>query len=460
MSSSATEIRFPTADIQNDFIPKEAYFSKEFAKLEEERLWRSVWQLACRLEEIPNIGDYVTYDIIDDSIIVVRADADTIKAYHNVCPHRGRRLTDGCGHSTQIACRFHGWRFGLDGQNTRVVDREDWAGALKDEDISLKKVEVGIWGGSVFINMDKNCEPLEQFLQPMRQFVEKFEFEKLRYRWYKTIVMKANWKVVLEFFNEFYHVQQAHPQVLPFTNDYSKSGGFGRHGKMWFAAEGAVPLARSPRLSAKEEPDYRKIILDFVTTYNRDLQAMVTPRNVEATQRLMDEVPANASQEEVLTKWAQFQMEAAEADGSGWPAELTAEYVEQSGLDWHVFPNTIFLHGTVDGVLWYRVRPNGQDPESSIFDVWSLQRYGEGKAPPLVREFYADWQDTEWPKIYEQDFINIGEVQKGMRSSVFQGSRPNPVQEAAITNFHRVLREFIGQGKKEDDSARYLNAAE
>ncbi|SCW38369.1 Rieske [2Fe-2S] domain-containing protein [Sphingobium faniae] len=449
--SATNDAQFPTSAIRDDYIPKEAYFSRDFAKLEEDNLWPKVWQLACRLEEIPNAGDFVTYDIIDDSIIVVRVDEDTVKAYHNVCPHRGRRLTEGCGHSTQFACRFHGWRFGLDGQNTRVVDKEDWAGALRDEDISLKTVQVGLWGGAVFINMDPECEPLEEFLQPMRQFVDKFEFEKLRYRWYKTIVMQANWKVVLEFFNEFYHVQQAHPQLLPFTNDYSKAGGFGRHGMMWFAAEGAVPLARSPRLSPKDEPDYRKIVLDFVETYDRELQAMVTPRNVEATRRLMTEVSPDATPHEVLTKWVEFQIEAANADGSGWPAELTAEYIEKSGLDWHVFPNTIFLHGTVDGVLWYRVRPNGHDPESCIFDVWSLQRYGEGQEPEIVREFYADWRDTEWPKIYEQDFVNISEVQKGMRSRVFKGSRPNPVQEAAITNFHRSLREFIGQGPKQGE---------
>ena len=116
--------------------------------------------------------------------------------------------------------------------------------------------------------MDLDAEPLADFLMPMRDFIDKFEFEKLRYRWYKTVVMQANWKVVLEFFNEFYHVQQAHPQLLAFTDDYSKSAGFGRHGMMWFDAEGAVPFRRSPRLSPKDEPDYRNFILDFVENYH------------------------------------------------------------------------------------------------------------------------------------------------------------------------------------------------
>lgn len=436
-------MKFSPDEIKDDFVPKEDYLSAEFAEWEAKHLWPHVWQLACREEEVATPGSYVTYDIVNESIIVTRSGDGQIRAFHNVCPHRGRRLTEGCGHAQRFVCKFHGWQFDTQGNNIRVVDRDDWAGCLADEDLHLKDVKVATWGGAVFINLDPACEPLEQFLSPMREHVEHYEFERLRYRWYKTVIMPANWKVVLGFFNEFYHVQQAHPQLLTFTDDYSKSGGFGRHGKMWFDAEGAVPFRRSPRLPPKDEPDYRNYILDFVEKYNRELQAMVTPRNYEATQRLRTEVAADASPTEVLTKWMEFQIEAAEKDGSGWPSRLTPEYMEQSGLDWHVFPNTIFLHGTVDGVLWYRVRPNGEDHGSCIFDVWSLERYAPGKEPPLVREFYQNWQDAEWPLIYVQDFMNISQVQKGMKSSGFQGIRPNPVQERAISHFHRTLREFM-----------------
>ncbi|MEP6546337.1 MAG: aromatic ring-hydroxylating dioxygenase subunit alpha [Gammaproteobacteria bacterium] len=434
---------FSVEEVRDDFVPKEVYYSPEFARLEAEKLWPFVWQLACRLEEIPNVGDYVTYDILDDSIIVVRVTDSLVKAYHNSCPHRGRQLTEGCGHTPNFVCRFHGWHYDLHGNNTRVVDRADWGGALDPAEIRLKEVKTGTWGGFVFINMDPKCEPLSQFIQPIDEYCSKFEFEKLRFRWYKTAVMPANWKTVLEFFNEFYHVQQTHNQLLPFTNDYSNSDGFGRHGAMWYPATGALPLSRSPRLSPKDEPDFRNYVLEFVETFNRDLKAMVTERNYLATQRLRTEVAATASPMEVMTKWVGYQIEAAMADGSGWPEGLTAEYIDRSKLDWHMFPNTIYLHGFVDGVLWYRARPNGHDPESCIFDVWSLQRYGPGQAPPLKREFYNDWKDGDWPLIFRQDFANLAAVQKGLKSRGFAGLRTNPVQERAIVNFHRKLREFI-----------------
>jgi phenylpropionate dioxygenase-like ring-hydroxylating dioxygenase large terminal subunit len=98
-------------------IPIEPFTSPEYARAEGEKLWPRVWQAACRVEEMPNVGDYVTYDILDESIIIVRtaegSGAGTISAYYNVCQHRGRRLTKGCGHTNQFYCRFHGWSWDI-----------------------------------------------------------------------------------------------------------------------------------------------------------------------------------------------------------------------------------------------------------------------------------------------------------------------------------------------------------
>ena len=101
--------------VRDDFVPKQPYYEARYVDLEKQRLWPMVWQVACRAEEIPSPGDYVTYQIADESIIVLREDESTLKAYYNVCQHRGRRLTDGCGNAKNFYCRFHGWRWNLDG---------------------------------------------------------------------------------------------------------------------------------------------------------------------------------------------------------------------------------------------------------------------------------------------------------------------------------------------------------
>jgi len=436
---------FDAGQIRDDHIPKAAYLDPAFARLEEERLWPRVWQIACRVEEIAEIGDFITYDIANDSLLIVRSSADTIKAFHNVCPHRGRRLREDCGHIGKVVCRFHGWSWTLNGDNIRVVDRDDWKGCLSDADVRLKEARVETWGGFVFINMDPGAEPLAGFLAPVNQRCDKFEFDKLRYRWYKTVVLPCNWKCAVEAFDEAYHVQQTHPQILKYFEDYSLSSEYGRHGAFWYPndKEGNYPLIQSSRLNQERHTDYRKYVLDFVEEFNSELKAMVTPRAYAATQRLRTEVPADASQLEVMTKWAQFQIEAAQADGSGWPAELSPEYIAASHVDWHVFPNTVFLHSSVDGVLWYRARPDGSNPDSCIFDIWSLARFAPGAEPPLKREFYADWREHDWGRILTQDFTNLVEMQRGMKSRAFTGSRTNPVQERVVSNFHRVLRDFL-----------------
>ena len=124
-------------------IPKENYLSAEIARLEKERLWPRVWQMAGRLEQISSVGSYITYDIGDDSVIVMRVSKHGIKAFHNACQHRGRRLLDGEGQSQEISCRFHGWRWNLDGSIKTVTERNDWAGCphMTDQDIALKPVE-------------------------------------------------------------------------------------------------------------------------------------------------------------------------------------------------------------------------------------------------------------------------------------------------------------------------------
>ena len=442
MKASMRQESTPQAPV--GFVSKQSYLDPQFVKLEAEHLWRRVWQVACRLEEIPSIGRYVVYDVADESLIIMRTGEDTIKAFHNSCRHRGRPLLDRSGQCKQIVCPFHGWRWNIQGENMLVVDRKDWGDTLTDDDLRLREALVDTWGGFVFINMDLNAEPLQQFLSPVNDRCRNYEFDKLRFRWYRTVVLPCNWKLAIEAFNESYHVQQTHRQVLNWVEDYSNSGAFGRHSAFWYPTDNDANLQMtgSARLERPPLPDAREYILGFVEHFHNELGAMVTPRAYEATQRLRTEVPADASPQEVLMKWAQFQQEAAVADGAGWPP-ITLEDVKNSFVDWHVFPNTVYLHSSVDGVLWYRARPNGDDPGSCIFDVWSLVRYAPGAEPLLVREFYNDWHEFKWGQILTQDFLNLERMQKGMKSMSFDGSRTNPIQEVAITNFHRVLGEFI-----------------
>lgn len=151
-------------------IPADAYVSRHYAAAEQERLWRKTWLQAGRVEEIAEVGDFITYDIGVDGVVIVRTGPDEIRAYHNVCPHRGRRLVDvpagqhnARGKRHSFVCGYHAWTFNLQGKCTYIQHQDDWQGSLTDERTSLGKVHVDSWGGWLWINLDPEAAPLAEY---------------------------------------------------------------------------------------------------------------------------------------------------------------------------------------------------------------------------------------------------------------------------------------------------------
>lgn len=437
-------------------IPKYVYFSPEVAELEKRRLWPRVWQVACRAEELPSVGSYVAYDILDESIFVIRTAPDRLQAFHNACRHRGRRLVEGRGKVQQIACSFHGWRYNIDGTINTVLERGDWAGCphMTDADLKLREIHLDSWQGWVFVNFDSDPQPLAKYLAPVPERIDPYEFDKWRYRWHKTVIVKCNWKVAIEAFNEFYHVTGTHAQLQRYQDDISRCEIHGDHSMMKYPAElNRLWGAPAARTGLPIPADLRPALVAAVREFERTLKGIWSPRAVAATHRVMHELPPDTPPEVASAKMVQFWKEAAEAEGAGWPS-ITLEQMDKAGYDWHVFPNFIFLMGP-DGGLFYRVRPNGDDRESCIFDVWSLVRYVPGGEPEIKHEFYENWRDCDLGLILTQDFLNMEQVHRGMKSSGFSASRTNPLQESPLVNFHRALRDYLGlSGTGEESAAR------
>lgn len=430
-------------EVRDDFVPASDYISPDFAQLENERLWPRVWQMACREEDIPNVGDFYTYEIVDESIVVVRTAAEKIQAYFNVCPHRGNRLTAGCGHAKRFRCTFHGWQFSLEGKPEYVVDREDWGSCLSDEDISLVPVKVGTWGGWVYVNMDPHCEPLDTFLEPARSVHEPLNMAGLRYHWKKSAIVPCNWKTVLGMFNEAYHLQATHSQMLPYWDDYTASYAHGFHSM--FRYENTLPPGLpSKRLAGDRDVDIRVGLSTYIMDMNETLKASEAVLMAEYVGKLVEELPREAEPMEVLTKLAELSMQNLAEKGIEPPA-LTPEQLVALGSDWHIFPNHIMI-SSPNSCLAYRARPNGHDPDTAIWDVYSLLRYAPGAEPKVEHEWCNDLSDEEaWPKVLRQDFENMVGIQQGMKSRAFKGARTNPKQEVPISNLHRNLRKFMSE---------------
>jgi nitrite reductase/ring-hydroxylating ferredoxin subunit len=431
--------------VREDWVPKEGYLDRDFAKLEGERLWPRVWQVACREEELPKAGYFVTTDVGKESFLVVRSNDNQIRAFHNVCQHRGRRLVDVvAGRTHHFTCGFHAWRYNMDGSIRQIPDHQDWGTKLPACEVGLKPLKVETWGGFVFVNMDLNAKPLIDFLGHAYEVLDPFEFQNMRYRSIRTARLPVNWKVAVEAFNEGYHVQGTHPQALQIMDDPSSSFAHGPHAMFFQPEVGSRGLGQpSARTNQKPTADYRAGIVNYVEYFERDLKGLFCDRHPVASRRLLTEVEPSAGYPEVMSKMVQFWRDAAIQGGAGWPKHLSPEIMAKAGIDWHIFPNLIILM-TPESAICYRVRPDGENPESCFFDLWAIQRYAPGKEPPVTREYYDPWRENkDWGEVYSQDFANAESVQKGMKSRGFAASRTNPKQEVPVSNFHKHIYEYL-----------------
>jgi nitrite reductase/ring-hydroxylating ferredoxin subunit len=419
------------------FVPKERYTTRDFAELEQTRLWPRVWQIACREEQVAEPGDFVEYAIGREAVVIVRSEAGELKAFYNACLHRGRRLADGCGSfgAGPIRCGYHGWCYALDGRLVEVPDRDEFVGL--PDDLALAPVRVDTWGGFVFVNLDPDAGPLGDFLDPLPALLGPYHLDQMRLRASLSTIIDANWKAVVDAFNEGYHVQGLHRQILPWTDDVSiEYEQFAKH-----AHYGRLPGARrqlrpSPRLHlGADEYDEGEILANLVG----GLGGAFLGEERAAIEALRASGPPPG--QTLLEAYQARRMEILAARGfdvSGLSSELMT-----SADDVYCFPNVVGPIYPGSAIL-FRVRPLGDDPDRSIKDTWVLEWRAPGGEERRVKpKFFENWRDRDWGEITEQDYENLGNVQQGMHSAGWTGARLNPRQESNILHMHRVIDDYL-----------------
>jgi phenylpropionate dioxygenase-like ring-hydroxylating dioxygenase large terminal subunit len=309
----------------------------------------------------------------------------------------------------------------------------------------LKEVKVGTWAGWVWINEDQNSGSLDEYLGDIPELIDPFEFETARMAWYHTIIAPVNWKVVAEAFNEGYHAFATHTSGVRFSGGKSPGVAHGDHSMFFSSRTSNAPVEYLDRqtgawVAAKSTAE--AIWGASQHTY-RTLFAMTLDPGMAAYTRLKDETTPETPPAEVMSRALEIHREELEKRGVAWPAGLTREAISRAGTDWHVFPNSIVLP-TVDGALWYRIRPNRDDPDSCIFDIWCLGRYAPGQEPKVVRKESIGFEAFKGNNPFlEEDFENMEAVHQGMKSRGWSGARTNPVQEVQVSNFHRALHGYL-----------------
>ena len=425
-------------------VPAERYRDRGFAALERERLWPRVWQMACRLEEIPSVGDYVEYTICDQSVLVVRVDADTVRGYFNACRHRATELAKGSGSFSdgRIICPFHGWRWDLEGNSTFVFGAHAFDDAqLARDELCLRQVRLDTWGGCVWITLHPDTPPLLEYLDPMPSLLDPLGVADMRVVWWKQTVLEANWKMAQEAFMEGYHVPGTHPQLtLGHPEQYDPDS------LVYSTYErGHSSFQLRPNAQAKKgrQVGVNEIdaIIESVRLLSSGLEAMTLPREVQVVEGMRTRpIPEGSTFGAELVKAVY-----AHAAGAGIPLPPPdPDALARWGGMFFCFPN-YFILPQYGNALVYRVRPNGDDPESCLFELWSLTipAAGDEVPRPVCQGPFAPDDTEHWPRIPLQDFSNIARQQRGIHSHSIEALRLSPTYEGGITTMHRELDRYL-----------------
>jgi phenylpropionate dioxygenase-like ring-hydroxylating dioxygenase large terminal subunit len=191
------------------------YFSEAFSKQEKELLFNKTWQFVGHESALPEIGDYFTVSFLGENLFIIRTEANTLKAFHNVCTHRGAKILEGKGNCNKIRCPYHAWIFDLSGQ-LKGMHRSQHFSMLDKSTASLAAITLESWRGLIFINLDPACESLMDYLAGFPAHLEEYEhnWEDLREidRW--SYDEPVNWKFFIENYSEYYHLTTIHAQSL------------------------------------------------------------------------------------------------------------------------------------------------------------------------------------------------------------------------------------------------------
>jgi phenylpropionate dioxygenase-like ring-hydroxylating dioxygenase large terminal subunit len=204
-------------------LPAWVYNHPEMTRLEYERVLRPAWQIVCHVSAIPNAGDFVTLDMGADNIIALRTSQGAIRAFHNVCRHRGARILEGSGNCPgAITCPYHGWSYRLSGELFGVTARDTFP-ALDRSQLGLKEVRCQVLFGFVFICISGNPLPIEQIWAGVAEEFSAHRFEEMQPIPGSSYVehWDCDWKVAMDNYLESYHVPIGHPGLnRMFTPDY------------------------------------------------------------------------------------------------------------------------------------------------------------------------------------------------------------------------------------------------
>lgn len=360
-------------------LPADWYTSRELFDLERKHLFRSVWQCVGRTEQVAAPGDFLTCEVADEQVVVVRGKDGALRALSNVCLHRAGPVAVGCGRRNGFQCPYHGWTYELDGRIRRARGME----GTEDFDPStmrLPEFRVETWGPLVWVALDENIPPLADWLAQVTPQLANYRFDDLQYVGGRTWRIDCNWKMYVDNYMEGYHIPFIHPGLN----------------------QGLDPSIYTYELGAWSNQQYGR------EPHPRGPGSRVAAI-LGSVQRFRELKPP---------------MEGLDPD-------------QRNGYYFYwIFP-THTLNLTPDGILLMSIRPVDVEVTESTFSWWmpKARNFGDKLLQSAVVNFGH--------QVNTEDVEICTHAQKGMRSSAYSQGRYAAQQEECLYHFHRLLTERL-----------------
>lgn len=428
-------------NLGSDPIPASRYTDTAFFELEKQKMWPRVWQFAAREEDLPETGDYIVYENAGRSYILMRQDDGSVRAFHNVCLHRGRKIKTEDGWAAELQCPFHGFTWRNDGSLKGMPCRWDFA-HLSDEKMQLPEAQVGRWDGYIFIRESSEGPSLEEFLAPMPDHFKRWKHGECATAIWVGKVVPANWKVVMEAFMESWHTVITHPQLLPFTGDCnSQYNIYGDHVNLTVTPFGVM----SPHIDPDGKPE-QWIVDEFVKYNGRSSDNYdgdgdggdVGGFNVRVPEGVSARAALGSSLRETTTRMF------------GHDVSFASDSEMMDAILYNVFPNFSPWAGFQPNIV-YRWRP-WQDQDHTLMEVRILTRVPPGQPKPKAPPMKFLTKDQKWNEalelgilgdVFEQDMENLPYVQDGLKASKNGEVQLANYQEIQIRQFQNTLMKYV-----------------
>ncbi|MGC6327990.1 aromatic ring-hydroxylating oxygenase subunit alpha [Rhizorhabdus sp. FW153] len=425
------------ANLRGDPITGDRYTSRDFMDREWEHLWTRIWHVAGRTAELEEPGDYVVHDFRHESVICIRQDDGSIRAFYNACGHRGMRLTDASSSTEAFHCPYHGWKWGKDGLLEHAQDAHDFPQGNPCGKLRLRELRCDTWGGFVWYTMDDKAPALLDYLAPIPELYKNYPMETaVRVFWMK-INLNTNWKFATDNFSESYHTRTAHPQVPPWIDQDVDTA---RH-EMYPNGHGRTVQPMRPSLS--------------------DRLPEGVPHPFDHILRQWDIDPDAYPDYE--TKAMQGWLDLKAAKKRLWRERGYVHYEHMNDEEITDSPHTvIFPNVTIsflpDNLIFFRTEPHPEDPGKCTFDLWCMAFPVEGQTevesimagPQPLREAEMQVRDFDNGRgvpeiegqIVYQDMMLAEGMQRGMHSRGYRDAYLTG-QETRVRFFHEVLNDYL-----------------